>query len=149
MPTNKSLSLFKVSSTSFIFTWTAVNNNAFEICRNVKFCCPRKYETWRQNPWIIEVSPLQTGNLCLFGRFWPWKILPRHLKLPCTTFYGNLAEFSFVLQNLHSVPKNSFPRKFTCIWQFEQIGIIATIKFIKKWMKYVNEINNNTTTTCY
>ena len=32
-------------SPSFIFTWTAVTNNAFEICRNVSYCSPRNCET--------------------------------------------------------------------------------------------------------
>ena len=44
---SESLSLFKVLSPSFIFTWTAVTNNAFEICKNASYCCARKYETWR------------------------------------------------------------------------------------------------------
>ena len=28
-----------VLSPSFIFTWTAITNNAFEMCRNVNYCC--------------------------------------------------------------------------------------------------------------
>ena len=48
--TSESLLLFKVLSASLIFTWTAVTNNAFEICKNANFCCARKYETWRQYP---------------------------------------------------------------------------------------------------
>ena len=31
-----------------MFTRTAVTNNAFEIYRNVSYCCPRKQKTWRQ-----------------------------------------------------------------------------------------------------
>ena len=31
---------------SLIFTWTEVTYNVFEICRNVSYCCPQKYETW-------------------------------------------------------------------------------------------------------
>ena len=37
-------------SPSFIFTWTAVTNNAFEICQNASHCCARKFEIWRQYP---------------------------------------------------------------------------------------------------
>ena len=29
-------------------------NNAFEICKNASYCCARKYETWRQYPWIMR-----------------------------------------------------------------------------------------------
>ena len=47
-----------VLSTSFMFTWTAVTSNAFEICRNVRYWCPRKYETWRQYPFNNERLPL-------------------------------------------------------------------------------------------
>ena len=39
-------------SPSFIFTWAPVTNNAFEICTNVIYCCPIKYETLR-HPWIF------------------------------------------------------------------------------------------------
>ena len=55
------------------------------------------------------------------------------LKLPQATFYGGHkhkpTNFSFSL-NLVAVPKNSIPGKFTNIWDFTPIGIIAT-KFEK------------------
>ena len=41
---------FKVLPQSFIFTWTAVTNNACEICKNASYCCAQKYDTWRQYP---------------------------------------------------------------------------------------------------
>ena len=47
-----------VLSESFIFTWTAVTNNAFDICKNASYCCTRKYETWTQYPWIMRGSHL-------------------------------------------------------------------------------------------
>ena len=37
----------KILSPSLIFTWTAVTNNTFEMCKNASYCCARKYETWR------------------------------------------------------------------------------------------------------
>ena len=44
--------IFKVLSTSFIFTWTAVTNNAFEIPKTAtcSCCCAREFETWREYP---------------------------------------------------------------------------------------------------
>ena len=39
-----------------------VTNDAFEICRNVSYCCPRKYETWRQYPLIMRGSDKESAN---------------------------------------------------------------------------------------
>ena len=43
--TSESLSSFKALSPCFIFTWTAVTNNVFEICKNASYCFARNYET--------------------------------------------------------------------------------------------------------
>ena len=62
-----------VLSTSFRFTWTVVTSNAFEICRNVRYCCPRKYETWRQYPWIIsdkKISELLQPLFFFWSNLW-------------------------------------------------------------------------------
>ena len=47
MFTSENFSLFRGIVFKFQFHLTAVANNPFEICRNVSYCCPRKYETWR------------------------------------------------------------------------------------------------------
>ena len=47
-----------VLSPSFIFTLTAITNNAFEICTNASYCWPRNYETWRHYSWIMRGSHL-------------------------------------------------------------------------------------------
>ena len=46
--------IFKVLSTSSIFTWTAVTNNAFEISKTATCSCwcAREFETWREYPSI-------------------------------------------------------------------------------------------------
>ena len=39
-----------VLSQSFIFKWTAVSNNAFDICKNASYCSNRKYELGDNTP---------------------------------------------------------------------------------------------------
>ena len=83
-----------VLSTSFMFTRTAVTSNAFEICRNVRYCCPRKYETWRQYPLIISDKKLANcySPYFFFGQtceVLTLKTPSSHLKLVSSLYEGN------------------------------------------------------------
>ena len=87
-------------STSFIFTWTAVNSNEFEICKNATYCCARKNETWRQYPELSEaltckhkITDKILANLQISlkldehqGRYWrkklSWTILEEQFPVP-------------------------------------------------------------------
>ena len=84
------VSLFRVLSPSFIFTWTALTNNAFEICKNASHCCAWKYETWRQYPLSQNISITLLQILLKLHEhrsgYWrkklPWTILEEQFPVP-------------------------------------------------------------------
>ena len=59
MFTSENFSLFRGIVYKFQFHLTAVTNNPFEICRNANYCCPRKYETWRE---LRNTAASKIGN---------------------------------------------------------------------------------------
>ena len=59
-----------VLSQSFIFTWTAVTNNAFDICKNASYCYARKYELLWLLWWLPQTESLLAGNMK--GNFTGW-----------------------------------------------------------------------------
>ena len=93
---SESLSLFRILSPSFIFTWPAVSNNAFEICRKFAIVV-------HENMKLMETIPLNNEKVS-------HKVSVR--KLPnCWPYYTALQYVSNLETQRSLKPKNHWDPK--------------------------------------